>query len=294
MRNYQELAARERIAGLGDKNSFREVLPPPARVMSPYLGLLNQPVSFDDGIVIGAATMNKASIYIGAQQGKFVGGSVGEVHSAKLTGLLKAGARDDIPVVLLLETGGVRLHEGSAGEIGMAEAIRAVFKCRLAGVPTVAVIGGEVGAFGGMGILAACWEHAIMTEHGRWGISGPIVIEKWMGVEEYDSQDRALVWRTSGGKTRYTLGDARSLVNDEMEAMRGAIGKLLGTSKRISLRTLKNRQSQLMSRLKRFGKCTDASQIWKKEGLKDLHGANLASASEFVKSLKSSRKAITQ
>ena len=113
---YHELSARGRIESVIDEGSFFEFLAPPEREMSPYLEKLDQPVSFDDGIVIGRATMGGHSVYLAAQEGKFVGGSVGEVHGAKMTGLLKAAARDKVPCVLLVESGGVRLHEGSSGE----------------------------------------------------------------------------------------------------------------------------------------------------------------------------------
>ncbi len=53
---YHELEARERIAQVTD--SFSEILPPPDRVMSPYLPELGIPVSFDDGLIIGKATVD--------------------------------------------------------------------------------------------------------------------------------------------------------------------------------------------------------------------------------------------
>ena len=39
-------------------------------------------------------------------------------------------------------------------------------------------------------------------------MSGPEVIETNRGVEEFNSRDRALVWRTMGGKNRRLLGAA--------------------------------------------------------------------------------------
>ena len=236
---YYSLDARTRVAAMLDPG-FQEFLPPPARVTSPYLEALGQPAELDDGIVVGRGLLRGRPVLFAAQQGAFVGGAVGEVHGAKLTGLIRAGARaaaEDAEgaagwpvagVVLLLESGGVRLHEGSAGEIGISEAMRAVFEAREAGCPVIAVIGGNIGAYGGIGILAACCDRVVMTEHGRWGISGPIVIEQQMGAEEYDADDRALVWRTSGGKTRYALGDADVLVDDSVEAVADAVAGLLG------------------------------------------------------------------
>lgn len=281
---YHELKARERVAAVVDPGSFREILPPTERVMSLYLPKLGIPVSFDDGLVIGRASLGGSPIYLAAQVGQFVGGSVGEVHSAKLVGLIESAARDRIPFVILIESGGVRLHEGSSGEIGIAEAIRAVFACRSLGVTTIAVIGSDIGAYGGMGIFSACCDFRVMTEHGRLGISGPIVIEKWMGKEAFDSSDRALIWKTSGGKTRYLLGDADALVDDATDAVRAGIGALLGKSAKPDLASAQAAQQQLQARLEQFGKTTNPDEIWTAAGVSDIAAASLASGSEFAQS----------
>lgn len=279
---FHEQTARQRIAAVVDSGSFSELLPPPERITSPYLAQLGIPVSFDDGVVIGRATIGGKKVYLAAQVGQFVGGAVGEIHGAKLTGLFMAAARDRIPCIVIIESGGVRLHEGSAGEIAIAETMRAIFECRAKKVPTIAVICSDIGAYGGMGILSTCCDFRVMTEHGRLGISGPIVIEKWMGKKAYDSSNRALVWKTSGGKTKYLLGDADALVHDEADAVRTAIGKLLGKSSVVSLKSVKARQSELEKRLKRFGQTEDPDALWKSMGVRDVDAASLASGPEFV------------
>ena len=60
-----------------------------------------------------------------------MGGAVGEVHGAKLAGLLER-ALDERPaaVLLLVESGGVRLHEANAGLIAVSEVMRAVLAVR--------------------------------------------------------------------------------------------------------------------------------------------------------------------
>ena len=279
---FHEQTARQRIASLVDAGSFTEFLPPPARVMSPYLPQLDIPVSFDDGLVIGRAKLGGTPVYLAAQVGQFVGGAVGEVHGAKLTGIIKAAARDSIPCVFIAESGGVRLHEGSSGEIAISEAMRAVFECRAKRVPTIAVIGADIGAYGGMGILTTCCDFRIMTEHGRLGISGPIVIEKWMGKKAYDSSNRALVWKTSGGKTKYLLGDADILAEDDAASVGAAIKKLLAKSAPLTIKNVKARQQELEKRLSKFGKTTDPDAIWKALGIADVAKASLATATEFA------------
>ena len=87
--SYLEATARERILALLDAGSFNELLPPAQRVVSPHLGQLDAPVSFDDGVIIGEGLLGGRPVMAAAQEGGFMGGAVGEVHGAKLVGLIK-------------------------------------------------------------------------------------------------------------------------------------------------------------------------------------------------------------
>ena len=223
MSSYLECSARQRVQALFDANSFHEWLPPAQRLSSPHLAQLGVPSAFDDGVVIGHALLERHTVYVGAQEGEFMGGGVGEVHGAKLAGLLRrAMIERPAGVILLLESGGVRLHEANAGLIAVSEVMRALLDTRNAGVPVIGLIGGQNGCFGGMGIVARCTNHLIMSDVGRLAMSGPEVIEASHGVEEYDSQDRALVWQTSGGKHRWLTADCDDLVPDTVAAFRHA------------------------------------------------------------------------
>jgi hypothetical protein len=53
------------------------------------------------------------------------------------------------------------------------------------------------------------------------------VIETVRGVEEFDSRDRALVWRVTGGKHRYLIDQAQVLVPDAIEAFAQAASDAL-------------------------------------------------------------------
>ena len=131
-------------------------------------------------------------------------------------------------MLLLAESGGVRLHEANAGLIAVSEVMRALLDVRAAGIPVVVLIGGANGCFGGMGIVARCADRVVMSDIGRLAMSGPEVIEASHGVEEFDSRDRALVWRTTGGKHRYLTGDCDVLVDDDVAAFRAAAIAALG------------------------------------------------------------------
>jgi malonate decarboxylase beta subunit len=287
MSSYLEATARERIAALFDHASFEEFLPPAARVVSPHLGQLDAPVAFDDGVAVGRARLNGETVFAAAQEGGFMGGAVGEVHGAKLAGLLRRAILDrPAAVVLLLESGGVRLHEANAGLVAVSEVMRAVCDARAAGIPVISLIGGANGCFGGMGIVARCTNYIIMSEEGRLAMSGPEVIESANGVEEFDSQDRALVWRTSGGKHRYLLGDCDALVADSFDAFRtAAIAALASTAAApagLTLAALEQEQAMLSERLERFGALAEPMEIWRALGVAEPKAVPLLDAAQFV------------
>jgi malonate decarboxylase beta subunit len=236
-------------------------------VVSPHLGQLNAPVAFDDGVAVGRATLGDATVFAAAQEGGFMGGAVGEVHGAKLVGMLRRAVIEKADaVVLLLETGGVRLHEANAGLIAVSEVMRAVLDARDAGIPVIVLIGGSNGAFGGMGILSRCANTLIISEEGRLAMSGPEVIETANGVEEFDSRDRALVWRTTGGKHRYLMGDVHRIVDDSIPAFRAAtieaIAAARNVSSALSLEALEAEQAMLEQRIARFGALPDPLDVW--------------------------------
>lgn len=251
MISFAECSARERLARVFDAGTFHEWLPPTERVMSPHLEQLGVPSAFDDGVAIGRAMLDGHPVFVAAQEGEFMGGGVGEVHGAKLVGLLRRALRDRPAAVLLLaESGGVRLHEANAGLIAVSEVMRAVLDVRAAGIAVVMLIGGANGCFGGMGIVARCADRVVMSDMGRLAMSGPEVIEASQGVEEFDSRDRALVWRTTGGKHRWLSGDCNVLVKDDMEAFRAAAIDALDASHPVSLETLEREHTLLAARLR--------------------------------------------
>ncbi|MFS8375396.1 biotin-independent malonate decarboxylase subunit beta [Xanthomonas campestris pv. armoraciae] len=286
-RSYYEADARERIDGLLDAGSFTEFVGPRRRLISPHLAQLDTPGAFDDGIVVGQGRLRGRHVLIAAQQGAFMGGGVGEVHGAKLTGLLeRAAATTPDAVVLLLDTGGVRLHEANAGLIAISEIMRATLGARAAGVPVLALIGSGNGAFGGMGIVARCCSAVIMSEEGRLSLSGPDVIETVRGVEEFDARDRALVWRVAGGKHRYLIGDAQTLVPDRIAAFADAAATTLDTLAEpqgdAALQALEREHHALAARITAYGDCRDGVEIWRRQGIADPERLPLLDTDAFL------------
>jgi malonate decarboxylase beta subunit len=270
--SWFQATARQRVEGLLDPNSFTEFLPPSERVRSPHLQLFDLPSAFDDGVVIGRGALGGKPVLVAAQEGQFMGGTFAEVSGAKLVGLVRA-ARDckDLPqtVLLLMDSGGVRLQEANAGELAVAELMRAIVQARCAGVAVIALVGGRAGAFGGAGITAATCSRVIISEQGRIGVSGPEVIETNKGVEEFDSEDKALVWSTDGGKSRRLIGGADAFAEDSMEGFRAVAKSLMAKVPAFNLETMQAEQERLAARQARLGACDDAVSMWRVLGIKE-------------------------
>jgi malonate decarboxylase beta subunit len=289
--SYREAGARRRLSGLLDQGSFTELLGPAERVSSPHLAALDLPVAFDDGVVVGAGQLGGAPVLAASQEGRFLGGAVGEVHGAKLTGLLRRALRErPRAVLLLLDTGGVRLQEANAGIVAVSEVMRAVLDARGEGIPVLALVGGAWGCFGGMGIVARCCDAIAMSEEARLGISGPDVIEATRGVEELDASDRAMVWRTWGGKHRVLLGEADLLVEDSLPAFRDAALALLGRGRLLTLAALEAEQGWLAARLEKLGSSADAVDAWRAAGVPDPERLPLLPAGEWTAAVATARQ----
>lgn len=249
-KNYEELEALDRIKAIVDTHTFKEWLGD-EKTYSSHLADLDLPCEADDGVIIGSAKLQGKPILIAAQKKDFMGGAVGEVHGAKLTALFEAAVKNKVgAVILLIDSGGVRLHEANAGEIAISEIIRAIYEARHQGIKTIGVVCGKNGAFGGMGITSACLDYLIINETGRIGVSGAEVIQAVKGIEAFNAQDRALMWRVYGGKTRYLQQVAQYYVSSDIEDINHAIQKAMKKSENLSLDFLKKQHALLLKRAK--------------------------------------------
>lgn len=315
MKNWKELQehgfldsnARTRAIGIVDEGTFTELVGPFDRMSSPHLPLMGEAIEYDDGIVTGVGLIGKRPVFVASQEGRFIGGAVGEVHGAKLVNIVRLAlesyeklaaknggtvSEDKRPaVVISFETGGVRLHESNAGLLAHAELMDQIQACR-GKVPVIAVIGSRVGAFGGMGFVAAATDVIIMSQFGRIGLTGPEVIEQEMGKDEFDSSDRALVYRTTGGKHKYIMGDANYLVDDSIKAFRQQLSDVLAlpyssipAMERIGSLPLVEKQLKGVA-LSVELQPKDSTDVWKYAGNENPEALVDMSVSDFLKNVK--------
>ena len=160
---------RMRIAALADPDSV-QFLPPAGP--SPHIARFGMVAHADDGIVMARIRLGGSPMLVAAQDETYLAGSVGERHGIALQSML-AQARRERPaaIVLLLASGGVRLHEANAAELALSRALAALLDARADGVPVVAVGVGNL--FGGTSVLACAADRLALLPGTRIGLSGP-------------------------------------------------------------------------------------------------------------------------
>ncbi len=117
------------------------------------------------------------------------------------------------------------------------------------------------------------------------------MIETNKGAEEFDSRDRALVWRTMGGKHRRLTGGADAFCADTVSAFRRAALALIGRAPAFDLDTLEAEQARLEDRIARFGDCRDATDLWRRLGVNDPEAVPASDTEAFAATVTRVREA---
>jgi acetyl-CoA carboxylase carboxyltransferase component len=105
-----KLTARERLEHLLDPGSFRE-LDAFTTHRSVGFGLEDQHI-LGDSVVTGWGRINGRLVYVFSQDFTVIGGSVGEVHSEKITKIMDMALKNGAPLIGLNDSGGARIQEG--------------------------------------------------------------------------------------------------------------------------------------------------------------------------------------
>ncbi|PSR21146.1 MAG: methylmalonyl-CoA carboxyltransferase [Sulfobacillus acidophilus] len=169
--------ARERIAYLLDPETFEEI---GAHVQhrSTRFGMstVDAPA---DGVVTGFGRIDGRLVYVFAQDFTVLGGSLGEMHAAKIQRVQDLALKAGVPIIGLNDSGGARIQEGVDALNGYGE----IFKRNTwsSGViPQITVIMGP--SAGGAVYSPALTDVIIMVKHtAQMFITGPQVIQTVTG-----------------------------------------------------------------------------------------------------------------
>ena len=111
MGNTTQASARERIEAILDDNSFVEIgAGVKARATDFNMQEKDTPA---DGVITGYGVINGSLVYVYSQNPAVLGGSIGEMHAKKITGLYDMAMKMGAPVIGLIDCAGLRLQEAT-------------------------------------------------------------------------------------------------------------------------------------------------------------------------------------
>ena len=147
---------REQISSIVDADSFVEL-----SAFSFSKNVFAETDVHGEGVVTGFATVDGYPFYIVAQNFKVMQGGISKANCDKIVKCLDAAAKDEAPIIYLLNTYGVQVGEG----IGVLEGLGKLLMraSQLKGiVPQYVVVNGDV--YGSAAILAAIADATLFIE----------------------------------------------------------------------------------------------------------------------------------
>lgn len=211
-----KLTARERIELLVDAGSFVE-FDMLAQHRATEFGM-DKRVALGDGVVTGFSRVDGRPAVVIAQDFTFLGGSLGEVHAAKIVKAIQYALSIGSPVIFLNDSGGARIQEGVDALKGYGDIF--YWNVQASGViPQIAIIAGPCA--GGAVYSPALMDFVVMVRKSSFMfITGPRVVKAAIG-EEVDE------FQLGGAEVHaYKSGMAHLIAEDDREAI-SLIRKLL-------------------------------------------------------------------
>lgn len=179
-----KMTARERIAYLLDEDSFVELDAfVKHRCTNFDMGKVDAPA---DGVVTGYGTVDGRLVFVYAQDFTVIGGSLGEMHAAKIVKVQDMALKMGAPIVGFNDSGGARIQEGVDALSGYGKIF---FRNTISSgvIPQISVIMGPCA--GGAVYSPAITDFIFMTDKtSMMFITGPQVIKSVTGEEVTQEQ----------------------------------------------------------------------------------------------------------
>lgn len=211
-----KLTARERILKLLDQGSFVEI---DAFVEHRCINFgMGDKIMPGDGVVSGYGTIDGRLVYIFAQDFTVIGGSLGEMHAAKIVKAQQMALKVGAPLIGINDSGGARIQEGVDALSGYAKIF---YNNTIASgvIPQISVIMGPCA--GGAVYSPAITDFIFMVKKtSQMFITGPNVIKTVTG-ENVSAED------LGGAMTHNSISGVAHFVDDTEEECLDHIKKLL-------------------------------------------------------------------
>ncbi|MBQ5951891.1 MAG: methylmalonyl-CoA carboxyltransferase [Lachnospiraceae bacterium] len=174
-----KLTARERLGLLYDAGTFVEIGGLRKHRCTDFgMDKVDAP---GDGVVTGYGLVNGRLVYAFAQDFTVQGGSLGEIHAAKISHVQDEALKNGAPIVGLLDSGGARIQEGVSSLMGFGDIFyRNTISSGV--IPQISAIMGPCA--GGAVYSPAITDFIFMVERtSNMFITGPEVIKTVTGEE---------------------------------------------------------------------------------------------------------------
>src|SRR5512133_942172 len=170
-----KLTAHERINLLFDPGTFEEI--------DAFVTPASQPVefgkverTFGDGVIVGHGKINGRLVFAYAQDFTIMGGSLGLVHSKKITKIQEMALKMGSPIIGMMDSGGARIQEGVASLSGYASIFHNIIQSSGI-IPQISVIMGPCA--GGAVYSPSLTDFVFMVNHTSYMfVTGPNVVKE--------------------------------------------------------------------------------------------------------------------
>ncbi len=178
-----KMTARERIAAFVDEGTFVE-LDPFVKHRATDFGM-DKTEAPGEGVITGWGRVSGRRVFLASQDFTVIGGSLGEMHAAKITKAMDLAAKVGAPFVSINDSGGARIQEGVDSLKGYGDIFHK--NTLYSGViPQISVIMGPCA--GGAVYSPALTDFVFMSKGANMFITGPQVIKAVTG-EEVSTED---------------------------------------------------------------------------------------------------------
>jgi acetyl-CoA carboxylase carboxyltransferase component len=206
-----KMTARERLDMLFDDGTFIE-LDTFVETRSIDFGMQKKKVS-GDGVVTGYGDVDGRLVFVSAQDFTVIGGSLGEMHAAKITKAMDMAMKMGAPFISINDSGGARIEEGIDALKGFGDIF---YRNTLASgvIPQISVIMGPCA--GGAVYSPAITDFIFMVEKSsQMFITGPQVIKSVTGEEvSFEELGGSKAHNTKSGVAHFSCSNEEECINE--------------------------------------------------------------------------------
>lgn len=171
MSNSTDTLARQRILSLLDEKSFMEIGSlVTARSTDFNLAQTETP---SDGVITGYGLIDGNLVYVYSQDTNVLNGTIGEMHSRKISALYDMALKMGAPIIGLIDCAGIRLQESVDALHGFGEIYNK--QVMASGViPQICAVFGNCG--GGLSVMTALSDFTYIENNGKVFVNSPNAI----------------------------------------------------------------------------------------------------------------------